>query len=589
MSWVQPNHKSPTRRFPGALALAGVALVGGLGAAASSAAAPVDPDSGPTTGGDTVTIAVPQHLSFVEVAAAASFALALSVDGTVCAWGSIYPGLGDAAMTETSSTPVTVAFPVGTVITDISAHSAFAVALSADDQVYTWGQSPPGAGISPNEAATPTAIVGIPAGTDIVQVVNSSAGSGGNYGLALTADGDVYGWGSGSYGVLGVGSDGMNLSSDTAILVPLPNLPAGVTLVQLAAGPTSVVAIGSDGAVYTWGSNSYGERGVGDASTPTVTPSPVAMVNVPVSETVVAIAAGGTVSWPVNFFVTDAGSVYSWGANERGVAGRSFESGTDGYTPGLVDLPSGVVATSVNAGGDTISATTSTGAAYAWGLNYEGQFANGSTDPSQTATPTLVNGGVPFVSVVPGGGSNAGAVIALPTAGGVLGWGSTTRSMAGPPGDPATTPVAIDFGVLSVTSVTFGGTPAAVTSEQPGSVTVAVPSHAEGQVDVVVTVACEYCGASTTVLYESAYTYVELTSTTSTEATTTTTTLPTATSTIAPNTTTLTEATTTTALGAAPILPVTGGRSRDAVVLGGLLAAGGAALILVSRRRLRGA
>jgi hypothetical protein len=85
----------------------------------------------------------------------------------------------------------------------------------------------------------------------LVSVITSM--SGGAHSLALKTDGSVWAWGSNAYGQLGDGSRSDKLS-------PVRVMDAAV---EIAAGGNASAAIKPDGGVYTWGYNAYGQLGDG--------------------------------------------------------------------------------------------------------------------------------------------------------------------------------------------------------------------------------------------------------------------------------------------------------------------------------------
>lgn len=84
---------------------------------------------------------------------------------------------------------------------------------------------------------------------------------------AATPSGAAYAWGSNGSGQLGNGT--MNTTNNPT---PEPvTLPSGVTVTAVATGKVHSLAIGSDGNVYSWGYNGFGQLGDGttfDSSTP---------------------------------------------------------------------------------------------------------------------------------------------------------------------------------------------------------------------------------------------------------------------------------------------------------------------------------
>ena len=111
-------------------------------------------------------------------------------------------------------------------------------------------------------------VVSLPTGVTPTSV---SAAQGSAY--AIGSDGNVYAWGTNVYGNLG---DGSTSDSDTPVVV---SLPSGVTAKAVSGGYESAYVIGSDGKLYAWGDNVYGELGNGSTSverTPVVVSCPQA-------------------------------------------------------------------------------------------------------------------------------------------------------------------------------------------------------------------------------------------------------------------------------------------------------------------------
>jgi alpha-tubulin suppressor-like RCC1 family protein len=85
----------------------------------------------------------------------------------------------------------------------------------------------------------------------------SQVAAGYDHSLAVISDGSVWSWGSHTFGQLGTGS---TLSAAS------PQLVSGIsgTITQVAAGWNHSLALGSDGTVWAWGDNQYGELGDGN-------------------------------------------------------------------------------------------------------------------------------------------------------------------------------------------------------------------------------------------------------------------------------------------------------------------------------------
>lgn len=189
--------------------------------------------------------------------------------------------------------------------------------------------------------------------------------AGASYSLALRSDGTVWGWGSNTYGQIG-GSAGGQRTTPSAI--------AGLAgIVQIAAGGYHGVALDAAGAVWTWGYNAYGQLGDGTAGN-RATPA-----RVPGLSGIVQISAGTFHTLALD----SAGNVWSWGANFAGQLGNGMAVGGSGcqiflcasvpqWVPGL----SG--ATRVAAGGNQSFALLADGSVRGWGENHAAQLGDGS-------------------------------------------------------------------------------------------------------------------------------------------------------------------------------------------------------------------
>jgi len=152
--------------------------------------------------------------------------------------------------------------------------------------------------------------------------------------LALGSDGRIYGWGNNYYGSIG---DGTTTDRPTPTAVALP---VGVRAVAVAVGDTHSLALGSDGRVYAWGDNTHGQLGDGtrtERHVPTV-------VALPKGVHVVSISAGSYDSMAVG----SDGRLYAWGDDRYGQLGDGSTTQRD--TPEALSLPTGARISSVSAG-----------------------------------------------------------------------------------------------------------------------------------------------------------------------------------------------------------------------------------------------
>jgi alpha-tubulin suppressor-like RCC1 family protein len=250
-------------------------------------------------------------------------------------------------------------------------------------------------------------LASLPAGTRITAV---SAGC--THALALTSTGSMLAWGTNRFGELGIGSAGGIVPTPTAV-----QLPAGVRIRAISAGCQFSLAVSTDGQVYAWGSDNIGELGNGTIS---FDPSPLpALVPLPPGVTVRTVSAG----FEHALAVTTDGQVLGWGDNLAGELGTGSTS-RDSTTPVQAQLPPSTQVTTATAGlGDSL-AVTSTGQVFGWGSQSFGSLGNGRTS-GFTALPvrTLLPGGTTVRSVFAG----CSHTLAVTTSGSVLAWGNNSN------------------------------------------------------------------------------------------------------------------------------------------------------------------
>jgi uncharacterized repeat protein (TIGR02543 family) len=238
--------------------------------------------------------------------------------------------------------------------------------------------------------------------------------------FGMTTSGELYAWGSNELGQLG---DGTTANKSIPTLISFEGLQSGETIRDVFAGQYHTFVVTSNGRVYAWGFNNYGQLGDGtlvDNSTPT-------LISFPVGETIRNVVADQDHS----LAVTTTGRVYSWGRNNFGQLGDNTLA--DNSTPTLISFPGGETIRNVAAGIGHSLAVTTTGQVYAWGSNLYGQLGDGTT--ANKSTPTLIsfnglnnlNDGETMRDVVAGGEYSH----AVTTNGRVYSWGSNNRGQLG--------------------------------------------------------------------------------------------------------------------------------------------------------------
>ena len=463
----------------------------------------VSPAIGPVAGGQNVTLTgtnfILKSKKIMQTVNGNGYSLALSADGTVYTWGrNEYGQLGNGVTATNSPVPVavkTAGTPMeGKTIVQISAKVWYALALASDGTVYSWGfnswgQLGNGTSGTANNASAPVAVktAGTPMeGKTIVQVA-----AGATHSLALATDGTIYAWGKNEYGQLGNDS---TTNSPVPVAVKTAGTPMdGKTIIQIHAGYEHSLALASDGTVYAWGRNNSGQLGKNDA-TDTHIPAAVQTLGTPMAgKVIVQLAAGNSQSMAL----ASDGTVYTWGWNQYGQLGNGTTTNSR--------IPVAVVTTGTPLAGKTISqiaagnahalAMTDDGAIYSWGWNQYGQLGNNSTINS--SLPVIVKTtGTPLagkmITQITSGGSPNSLVLANDGTMYTWGWGQHGQLGNGTIGTDAKTPLAVSTAppsalAPSAPKVTFDGIEATnVTTINSTTITATTPAHAAGLVDVAI-------------------------------------------------------------------------------------------------------
>ncbi|CEM01775.1 unnamed protein product [Vitrella brassicaformis CCMP3155] len=287
----------------------------------------------------------------------------------------------------------------GIQIVDFAVGDGFTIAVDSKGCVYSWGKSNRGQCGRPNKEVdtkdlwarrqlSDTLEIGRVEGTLAGKQITQLA-SGRSHSLALAEDGSVFTWGLGQDGQLGLGSrddvlepqpmDYLNSLPPPFPPPPQPSPPARVK--QVAAGQLFSAAVTTDGRLFTWGSDDYGQLGHGQESRRGLTPKLVrgALQGKRVS----AVSCG---AYHIGA-ITEEGEVYVWGYGRDGETGHGEKS--DIHIPAQVEALKGQRAVSISCGGGHTAVTTADGSLYMFGRGRDGQLGRGSDIESIAMYRTL--------------------------------------------------------------------------------------------------------------------------------------------------------------------------------------------------------
>ena len=180
--------------------------------------------------------------------------------------------------------------------------------------------------------------------------------------LALTKDGSIYAWGHGRSGRLGMGDE--NIQPEPRILSRL----LGYSITMIAAGENHSLAMSNVGAVFSWGSDRFGQLGHGGSETGKIRLEPKRIENLK-KLTVIAIAASDTHS----LCFTSSDELFAWGSNKEGQLGlNASEIGA-----GIAGCPGIAVPKRVNLRGLNLPATAASNNTRYNDANYRSADNNG--------------------------------------------------------------------------------------------------------------------------------------------------------------------------------------------------------------------
>jgi alpha-tubulin suppressor-like RCC1 family protein len=300
----------------------------------------------------------------IGVSAGDDHTCALMATGGVKCWGrNAFGELGDGTAPTDHATPVDVS-GLSSGVVAIAAGSLHTCALTTAGGVKCWGSNNSGELGSGNhtEQHVPVDVIGLT--SDVVAIAAGAFST-----CAITADGTLKCWGDNTFGQLGTG-DTTSQSTPVDILT-------GVVAVSI--GHDHTCAVMSGGSVKCWGFNTV--KQVGDTTTDWRL-SPVDVIGL--SGTIKAVAAGYSHTCALN----DSGTVQCWGSNSFGQFGiGSAELANDVVTSGF-----STDATAIAAGNEEVCVRAGDGSLQCAGNNRSGELGIGSLTQAEVHTPVDVVG-----------------------------------------------------------------------------------------------------------------------------------------------------------------------------------------------------
>lgn len=323
--------------------------------------------------------------------------LAIKADGTLWAWGENDEGqIGDGtAGVEGDFRNIPVKVGISSDWKTVAAGSHHSLAIKHDGSLWTWGGNYYGQ--LGNDATLPGAHSSVPTriGSDTDWQSLSATG---HHSLALKSDGTLWAWGYNQYGQLG---DETKDSTSTPKKIGLDG-----EWLSASAGDSHSIAIKANGTLWTWGSNRDGA--LGDGTT---------------NDSSVPIQIGTETNWQnpgagyaFSAAIKSDGTLWAWGNSDEGQIG----DGTVGQDE-FKSTPTQVAGNDwarVSPGGLHTTASKADGSIWAWGRNSSGQLGDGTT--INRPTPVMVSSNTNWYIIDAGRHDTA----AINTQGELSTWGS---------------------------------------------------------------------------------------------------------------------------------------------------------------------
>ncbi|CAJ1937769.1 unnamed protein product [Sphenostylis stenocarpa] len=256
----------------------------------------------------------------------------------------------------------------GLMIQQIACGDSHCLAVTTDSLVLSWGHNQNGElGLGTTEDSLLPQKVQKFEGIPIKMVA-----AGAEHSVAITEDGNLYGWGWGRYGNLGLGDRNDRLLPEKVTV-------DGYKITQVACGWRHTICVSSSGGLYTYGWGKYGQLGHGDFEDHLV-PCKVEAL----SDKFISQVSGG---WRHSMALTSSGQLLGWGWNKFGQIGVG--NNLDCSSPVQVNFPYDQKVHQISCGWRHTIAVTEREDVYSWGRGANGQLGNGQTIDRNV--PTIID------------------------------------------------------------------------------------------------------------------------------------------------------------------------------------------------------
>ncbi|KAG7982838.1 hypothetical protein I3843_04G073100 [Carya illinoinensis] len=244
-------------------------------------------------------------------------------------------------------------------IKQIACGDSHCLAVTMEGKVQSWGRNQNGQlGLGTTEDSL------VPQKIQAFQEVSiKMVAAGAEHTAAVTEDGELYGWGWGRYGNLGLGDRSDRLVPEKVSAID------GEKMIMVACGWRHTISVSSSGGLYTYGWSKYGQLGHGDFEDHLVPHKLEALHDANISQ-----ISGG---WRHTMALTSDGKLYGWGWNKFGQVGVG--DNVDHCSPVQVKFPLEQKVIQITCGWRHTLAVTERQNVFSWGRGTNGQLGHGES------------------------------------------------------------------------------------------------------------------------------------------------------------------------------------------------------------------
>jgi len=342
-----------------------------------------------------------------KVACGYGWILAIQSPGTLYSWG--YNAAGQLGNNNTTSRSSPVQVGVLNYWTQVAGGKGHSVALQSNGTIWAWGANQAGQLAQNNTQSYSSPVQVFNIGLSAWQRVGTTLSASQ---LAIQTNGTLWAWGNNSYGQLGF-SDQTNRSSP--VQIGALSIWTQVAVGGLGISSAHVMAIQSPGTLWSWGLNSFGQLGNNSTTfIPVYSP-----VQVGTLSTWTQVACG----YNYTAAIQSPGTLWTWGLNSSGQLGLNTPTTNNASSP--VQIGAVNYWTQVAAGAGHIVAIQSPGTLWSWGNNTQGQL--GLSDTTNRSSPVQIGSSSLWTQVACG----PYFTTALQTPGTLWAWGNNSFGQLG--------------------------------------------------------------------------------------------------------------------------------------------------------------